>query len=644
MKLIGRKSEIKQMSSRDIRDPENKAFFGVKGLGKTAIIESVFSKANCRMYAEEYQALYVRTILQADMKGEDLIEFLLDIVTNGIDLINDESIREEINQEIDLSRNRFHRKDSVLRQALEIIKEHGFDLVLVMDEFHNMGRNSEVGSEQYDFLRSLNELALVYYWIISDSDFSDVYATSQFTTSFFAQKFNPKTIPQMNREDMTELLAEKAHRLGIDLTAGVKDSIYEVIGGIPGFALSAIKCAEELGYINEGAFVREKYIDYLLEDASCISLMTSWSRSLTMEQKQILLDFSEREIIYEDEIVSVRDINQLGDKSGLGLLIHGSDDKGNYWRINTELYREFVISKSEDFFAADVTPAKTSIEIVQPAPTYITNYFTVNNNFFNPDAAVNSLLLLKGMAEQSGRLLLPDQARIAEAVQCLPYQKPGEQQTEEQLVEFADKTLTSGEFRADALSEDQMQRFHLTQSLLNHLSPTTTDSLISAIQVYDLLQLCVKNYGLNMMNSESARGILFARLYESILKERLCPAFNSVYDIATKEIRIDQMTLFVKDAPPEKMTIGNFVFILKDRAIQQKLASICRSEVNRSNCDIQWWKDHKNCMDRIGKLRNDCCHSGSNFDAAKLEQLIHYIFELPTLASIEVYDDITSRP
>lgn len=128
----------------------------------------------------------------------------------------------------------------------------------------------------------------------------------------------------------------------------------------------------------------------------------------------------------------------------------------------------------------------------------------MNNNFFNPDAAVNSLLLLKGMAEQSERLLLPDQARIAEAVQCLPYQKPGEQQTEEQLVEFADKTLTSGEFRADALSEDQMLRFHLTQSLLDHLSPTTTDSLISAIQVYDLLQLCVKNYGLNMLNSESA--------------------------------------------------------------------------------------------------------------------------------------------
>ncbi len=643
MKLIGRKSEIKQISSRDIPYPENKAFFGVKGLGKTAIIENIFSRSNCRVYADDYQVLYVRTILKADMKGDELIDFLLDIVTNGIDLISDETIRNEIAQEIACSRNRFHRKDSVLRQALEIIKEHDFTLVLVMDEFHNMGRNSEVGSEQYDFLRSLNELALVYYWIISDSDFSDVYATSQFTTSFFAQKFNPKTIPQMNREDMFQLLDEKAHRSGVELSDTVKDSIYEIIGGIPGFALPAIKCAEELGGLSEDAFIREKYIDYLLEDTSCISLMTSWSRSLTIEQKQILLDFSEREMIYEDEIVSVRNINQLGDKSGLGLLTHGSDDKGNYWRINTELYREIVISKSEDFFAADVTPAKINIEVPQAAPTYITNYITVNNNFFNPDAAVNSLLLLKGMAERSGQLLLPDQARIAEAVQCLPYQQPGEQQTEEQLVEFADKTLTSGEFRADSLSDDQMSRFFLTQSLLDHLSPTTKDSLISAIQVYDLLQLCVKNYGLNMLNSESARGILFARLYESVLKERLCPAFSSVNDIATKEIRIDQMTWFVKDAPPEKMTIGNFVFILKDRAIQQKLASICRSEINRSNCDLQWWKDHKNCMDKIGKLRNDCCHSGSSFDATKLALLIHYIFELPTIASIEVYDDITNR-
>ncbi len=86
-----------------------------------------------------------------------------------------------------------------------------------MDEFHNMGRNESVSSEQYDFLRSLNEQGLLYYWIISDSDFSDVYATAQFTTSFFAQKFIPETLPQMTRDEMLELLKASAEKYEIQL-------------------------------------------------------------------------------------------------------------------------------------------------------------------------------------------------------------------------------------------------------------------------------------------------------------------------------------------------------------------------------------------------------------------------------------------
>ena len=63
----------------------------------------------------------------------------------------------------------------------------------------------------------------------------------------------------MNREDMLQLLDEKANRSGLELPDTVKESIYEIIGGIPGFALSAIKCAEELGCMSEDVFIKEKW-------------------------------------------------------------------------------------------------------------------------------------------------------------------------------------------------------------------------------------------------------------------------------------------------------------------------------------------------------------------------------------------------
>ena len=196
MKLIGRKRELRRIVSYATAEPENKAFFGVKGVGKSSLFETVFSKVNCKSYAEEYRYLFVRTILPPSIKGTELTNFLLDRVINGIDLIEDDSVRGDLHERLKASAEKYNNRDSLLRDILETIKDYDYSFILIMDDFHNMGRNSDVGFEQYDFLRSLTELGLVFYWIVSDSDFSDAYATEQFTTSFFTQKFNPETITQ----------------------------------------------------------------------------------------------------------------------------------------------------------------------------------------------------------------------------------------------------------------------------------------------------------------------------------------------------------------------------------------------------------------------------------------------------------------
>ena len=520
-------------------------------------------------------------------------------------------------------------------------------MILIMDDFHNMGRNNDVGSEQYDFLRSLNETGLVYYWIVSDSDFSDVYATEQFTTSFFAQKFLPETMPQMSEEDILAMINDRASKLDLELHDGGK-CIYNVIAGIPGLVDSAIRCYETF----DGRIVDDdELIDSLLEFPKSQSLFTVWSRSLTSDQKELLIELAERERVYQNEYQErgiIGKINQLGDNSGLGLIKHFSDEGGVFWTLNSRVYREFINRKRDLFDGAIIKQSDSSVVENVTQNTYVqNNYYTVNN-FFSADGALEALMNLKRLATEKPQLSLPYKDILSSAIQQLPFQQDGwesldDEQKEDQASEYAEKIFEADEFKTDKLSENQMQRFHLNQGILDNISDVSRENLISAIQVYDLLQLCVDKFGLNMMNSESARGILFAKLYESILKESLKPALETVEEIASMKLILDRKEYLFKEAPAEIMTIGNFAFVLKNAQFQQTLGTICTFNIGREDNDAKWWKQHYYDIVSITNLRNDCCHSGNHFNAGKLDKLIKYLFEMGAIANVEIYNDIAER-
>lgn len=650
MKLIGRSRILRRLGNYASEDPENKAFFGVKGLGKSSLMEVVFSKRNCRQYAEDYHYLYVRTILMPAKTGDDLVDFLIDRVLNGVDLIDDEDLRIELQSKIRSAKEKFQSRDSVLVDALHTIQDYGYNLVLVMDEFHNMGRNKAVSSEQYDFMRSLNEQGLLFYWIISDSDFSDVYATAQFTTSFFAQKFIPETLPQMNRDEMLELLKTTAERYEIALSDSAADTIYNYIGGIPGLAQPSIRCLEMM---EESAFDEEVFILHLLSQPKCISLLNSWCRSLTREQKDLLKDIMLQGKLYQASCMSlIGKINQLGDNSGLGLIVHASDEDGVYWKLNSRIFEEYIRRKEDEFYSSAISESEPAdaAQGASVAPMYIqNNYYTVNNNFFNPESAFDALLKIKRAVGGESLGTPQSMPLLSSAIQQLPYQQTGwesleDEEKEDKLNLYADKVFDSDAFRADSLSDSQMQRFFLTPDILDALSEHTRSNLISAIQVYDLLQFCVDRFGLSLQSSESARGILFAKLYESVLKENLRPALNSVPSIASKVITLSpRLSYSFADAPIDKLTIGSFVFMLNDRVVQRELSDVCAVGINQPSYDEAWWRDHETTIFKIMGLRNECCHSGNQFDSAKLASLIKCIFESHTIGEVKLYEAIVKR-
>ena len=650
MKLIGRSRILRRLGNYAIEEPENKAFFGVKGLGKSALMDAVFSKRSCRQFAEEYHYLYVRTILMPAKKGDDLVDFLIDRVFNGVDLIDDEELRLELQSKIQSAKERFQSKDSVLVEALHTIQDYDYNLILVMDEFHNMGRNKAVSSEQYDFMRSLNEQGLLYYWIISDSDFSDVYATAQFTTSFFAQKFIPETLPQMNRDEMMELLKVTAEKYEISLSDDVAEIIISYIGGIPGLVLPSIKSLE---MIDERSFDEEEFVLHLLNQPRCASLLTSWCRSLTREQKDLLKDIMLQGKLYQSSCMNIiGKINQLGDNSGLGLIVHSSDENGNFWKLNSGIFAEFIHRKEDEFYSSEIAENEPVIISQEPntPQTYIqNNYYTVNNNFFNPESAYDALLKIKRAIGGGSFGPAKSVPLISSAIQQLPYQQTGwesleDEEKEDKLNTYADKVFESDAFHADSLSESQMQRFFLTPDILDALSEHTRSNLISAIQVYDLLQFCVDRFGLSLQSSESARGILFAKLYESVLKENLRPALTSIPGIASKVISLGPKASYsFVDAPVDKLTIGSFVYVLNLRDVQKKLSDVCTFDLNQPAYDEPWWRNHETTIYQIMGLRNECCHSGSHFDSIKLDSLIKCIFETQTIGEVKLYAAIVNR-
>ena len=66
-----------------------------------------------------------------------------------------------------------------------------------------------------------------------------------------------------------------------------------------------------------------------------------------------------------------------------------------------KLYLEYILKRTESFYSSEIRSNNTdSQERSQPTATYIqNNYYTVNNNFFNPTNAVEALVDFKRVVE-----------------------------------------------------------------------------------------------------------------------------------------------------------------------------------------------------------------------------------------------------
>lgn len=639
--VLCRESDINTIKKfAEANNVGNQAFLGVKGVGKTSLLQSYFSRSMRKELAQKYKNLFVLTRLDSRKKGEDLYQFLLDQVRNGIMIIPDASEKESIKEEMAEIDEFFETSDNRLNQYLNTINDHGYKLIAIMDQFHAMSRDNEIGGEQYDILRSLNEQKLITYWVVTDTDLLETCATEQFVSSFFAQKFTSKRtiqpIDENGRQKVTEHFIEEKHA---DLTEDEVRIVTDLAGGVPQLVPTLIDIVET---VKRDVDVTDPEVvcSMALKHDACTSLFEGWITGLNSEQKKILYDVASAGSMSGDEMeVDYAAMAGLADDVGRGLLHVNRDNDERSWTINTGLFRRYIV-ENRDSFCSDnaLQPAGRQGMASQPSGgsaegTTINNNFYISgdyvqsqtNNVVNIQNAVTGLEDLYKLVHDSPALAGP--SVIADKLEALPFhseewEELSEEEQEESMDSYADSIFASAVFSEGALSEDQMERFCITDGLLDKMSDDCKKQLICGIQIYDLIQMCIDNFGLDMSESESPRAILFVRAFERHLKDTTNRAIKQIDSLAAQKPHGANKSF--RDLPIEKTTIGMYRSLVSSGS--RDFAKIFASFPEYEEKDRNWCRDLSNRIDRIGGLRNRCCHGGNDFKTDDLQETIQRVF------------------
>ena len=619
----------------------NQAFLGVKGIGKTSLFQYYFNRATRKELAQKYKNLFVLTRLDSRKKGEDLYQFLLDQVRNGIVIIPDADEKESIKEEMAEIDEFFETSDNRLNQYLSTINDHGYKLIVIMDQFHAMSRDNEIGEEQYDILRSLNEQKLIIYWVITDTDLLETCATEQFVSSFFAQKFTSKlTIKPIDKEDRQTITEYFVEEKKSDLAENELEIVTNLAGGVPQLVPALIDIVETVRK-DVSTIDTESICKLALKHDACTSLFEGWISGLNSKQRKIIYDAAiSDDGLREDEIeVDFSVMASLSDDVGRGLLHVNRNKEDRFWTIATELFRQYVVANGNSFYEdhslqiAALSDGSSYSSNGRYEEALITNNYYISGNYIqsqtntivNIQHAVTELEDLYKLVHNGPALLSPPV--IADKLDALPFHSEEwdeltDEEQEESMDSFADSVFASAVFSEDALSEEQMQRFCITDELLNKMTPNCKKQLICGIQIYDLIQMCIDNFGLDMSDSESPRGILFVRAFEKHLKDTTNPAIKKIESLASQKVYGTNKKF--KDLPIEKTTIGMYKNLVS--AGSKEFAKIFSNYPEYAEKDRKWCKDLSKRIDKIGDLRNKCCHSGNDFKTDDLQETISRIF------------------
>lgn len=654
----GRKAAQEELIEK-LRKGVNTVVMGVEGVGKSALLGSVFTPEYCRrLVLEEEEPILVNQIsYQTDLANGDIYYFFADSVRDAAEILADcgkKALYEDIKSRADQYKKENSTPQGYFQRICKYIHSKHCHVVLVIDQFERFTSSKNVEKDHHDVMRNVLVDKNLCFVVATDYDFDKEALPKNASGSLLLQLFAGHEIPLKGLDQEECGIFLRGISGGDDFTPEELGKLSRLTGGIPHLLCRAAYYALEQKEAGEDISWRDVK-ESVLRD--CGGLMDRWLGILTTQETELLGELAGQ---IEDAVpvrVDLRD-GAVPLLLKRGLIVDLGDDCYNF---NSRLFQDYCIQHppkprppQEPTSGLPPQPGLAPVSLenlgIRPplGPSTVIYYEDKSTHIYNEEGTIESGAIqiqnpsfqshgmsvseLLGILNGGGDLqkTLTDRLTqrlteyrkvpsLSEAVREQSYDEAFSQAGSDLLAVDEDQELINVSAQEQETLDERFSqactRCHrnLSNELLDLMSERCRLYLKMSVIVEDALSIV----GGKSMPDYSPHLVLYGKALEQALRDNLFQLFQreeqlSIYDTyANCEDRNSPYCFRKKNA--RTSFIGNFIYLIRSKAdYLGKLcaeAGICAPTGALSEeqwCD--WWKDFKDQIDKARNIRNLADH------------------------------------
>lgn len=286
--LLDRKNELQRLKGNCTQTPIlNYRYISPRGTGKTELLNGFFTREKCRELAKAKKLVQICHFSGAQMQSDEkvyvrLIKAVKDSLRNlGTGTEEYKTLLETLRYWEQEYPDYIHESavgKEVLDNMLYDLKDNGYRVTLVLDEFHQLACAEQLAEETFSNMAELAQDQLISYIVFSDYD--DKVGSKSYHVSNLARTFASGTIhlkgivSEQAKAAVMELIRSKLVDTDVTFTDEELLALLEYTSGIPGLLHDALKDIFQIKSGNNRVLTVEELQRFAL--SACDSLLGTW--------------------------------------------------------------------------------------------------------------------------------------------------------------------------------------------------------------------------------------------------------------------------------------------------------------------------------------------------------------------------------
>ena len=286
-RFVGRRREVEQIYMR-LRNAEfeSSSIVGERRAGKTSLLNYIAHPETVHSYGlDPERCLFVYLDLEMITATSTPTRLYQHMLRRIASRVQDEGLKQEIRA--------VGQSESIdtydLAECMDNLEDQGLSIVLLIDEFENVGGNVNFGPDFYYGLRSLaihHDMALITSTRV---DLVEISHSEEVRSSPFFNIFATINLQPFSQDDITALLTRYLEEAEVSFTALEVEHLLTLSGRVPFFAQMALHFLFEAYQQGEDEAERLTYVEQRLNEAAPPHLENYWQNSSENERTVLAL-------------------------------------------------------------------------------------------------------------------------------------------------------------------------------------------------------------------------------------------------------------------------------------------------------------------------------------------------------------------